>query len=490
MNGNTDATDDTNHGVITADDLNEGDRVSIAYDSPQSETPVEKTGEVVKTWTTGYELVADEDDEDRRIKVVHSDRMLDGKGRARVTSKLYRPEVSSLQGVDWTHGAELGRLERSSVENETSEPFPDLDDEDDDLERLFREDETDDDPVTVREEETVEGYELPDAPDALDASEDEEDSVHEKPVSVRDAGGRTFAVVVSEEFGDGSTHTDHYTESQARAVADGISAVLNGEEPEDYEGDEDSVHEKPVSVRESVGSTYAVVVEETFGDGSTHTDYYTERQAREIADGITSVLGDEDEDEDEDEDDEPTVLTDGGEVAEDMESVEADEFSLGEAVHAIVQPLDRARQPVDLRGVVVEEADEDSHLVVDTGDRENATLYKFTASHVYHLPPEDADDLTPPADGFEELKGTSYTLFRDTSSSEDSPTDAPSACVECGSEEDVSLVTHVEETEVPVADNGKHHRDPAFEVTETRREVHGYDIPLCPDCKADEEVRA
>lgn len=188
-------------------------------------------------------------------------------------------------------------------------------------------------------------------------------------------------------------------------------------------------------------------------------------------------------------DDEDDLRADGGVTVEDMETVEAEEFDLADPIHAIVDPLRRDAKPVDLRGTVVETVEEDSpSLVLDTG----TNSYRISVGgNVYRLPTEEDEDAHGKA--FEELKGTFSSLFRDSSSLSPDPSpsssseSSPTACAECDYEgEDVELVTHTEEREVPVADNGKHHMDPAFEVTETRREVEGYEIPLCPDCREGE----
>lgn len=327
MNANTDANDDGPAYETTTDDLSTGDRITIAYDSPQSETPVEKTGEVVKVWNTGYELVADEDDEDRRVKVVENNRQSDYRGRFRVTSKLRAGEDSIHE---WVHGAELGFLERAEeVEGDTD-------------------DEPADEPVTVRESEEVEGYELPDAPDE--------------------------------------------------------------------EATDDDVRE---------------------------------------------------------------AIPDGGVSAEDMESVDSEEFTLGEALHAIVQPLDAAKPPVDLRGTVVDTADEDSgSLTIDTGN----ARYKFTTSHVYQLP--DDEDENSFGQSFEELKGGDYTLFRDSSTTSTDGGTVPS-CSECDYEgDDVELSTVTEEVE-EVVSSRYDSRDPRYDP-DTEPRLEGYEVPLCPTCRGEE----
>jgi len=160
--------------------------------------------------------------------------------------------------------------------------------------------------------------------------DDEEETVeldaenpHEKPVSATESSGGTYRVRVEEEFADGSTHTDHYTEGQAWNVLVGLREILNDEEGETVELDPENVHEKPVRVRESPGGTYAVVVEEEFGDGSTHTDHYTETQARKLLSDLQAILSDDEEIRpDGGDEDAPVLLPDGGQVQPDDEADE------------------------------------------------------------------------------------------------------------------------------------------------------------------------
>jgi len=49
---------------------------------------------------------------------------------------------------------------------------------------------------------------------------------HEHPVSVRECAGPAFAVAVVKTYNDGSRRTEHYTESQAREVLDGLKEAL------------------------------------------------------------------------------------------------------------------------------------------------------------------------------------------------------------------------------------------------------------------------
>jgi len=54
----------------------------------------------------------------------------------------------------------------------------------------------------------------------------EETSAYEHPVSVRECGGPAFAVAVVKTYSDGSRNTEHFTESQARDVLNGLKEAL------------------------------------------------------------------------------------------------------------------------------------------------------------------------------------------------------------------------------------------------------------------------
>lgn len=253
--------------------------------------------------------------------------------------------------------------------------------------------------------------------------------------------------------------------------------------PDGGEDEGDEWNPEPASLRDGETtdlSSHAQRNLETINEAE-EEGYLSEEKAEEARESIRE--NDEDDDEEE-------IRADGGVSVEDMESVEAEEFDLADPIHAIVDPLPRDAGPVDLRGTVVETVEEDSpSLVLDTG----TNAYRISVGgSVYRLPTEDDEDAHGKA--FEELKGTFSSLFRDSSSPSDSPSSSesspnPTTCAGCDYEgEDVELVTETEEVE-EVVSSRYDHRDPRYDP-ETRTRVEGYEIPLCPDCRGDEEGEA
>lgn len=274
-----------------------GDRVTINYDSPQAENPVEKTGVVVKTWETGYEFVADADDDDRRIKVVHSDGFTDYKGRARVTSVL-RDEDGN-HGEGWRHGSELGY-----VVSEESEG----DDEEAQVEETVLDDLEQGDEVEVRyttsrgNEATVSGRVQHLSESAFtdqtsgavlyDPDDDRRYRLHgTRRVTV--ASLRSGSPV---QVGHSGTVYVESEDDEPELRADGGQDSEDDEEEDEFEEwdlDRENTHAKPVSATATNGRTYAVRVEEVHKDGSKHTDHYTEEQARKLLSDLQDVLDDE-----------------------------------------------------------------------------------------------------------------------------------------------------------------------------------------------------
>ncbi|QPL12268.1 CxxC motif protein [Halorubrum phage Hardycor1] len=91
----------------TLDDAEQGDRVRIAYESPQAVDPVERDAEVLDTGGDGVTLVLDRDDADeRRVHVAFRSSSVHARG----------PRVESLLATDaddsppWRYGNDLGAL--------------------------------------------------------------------------------------------------------------------------------------------------------------------------------------------------------------------------------------------------------------------------------------------------------------------------------------------------------------------------------------------